>query len=197
MRIKKIQYYIINGLFLASAAYLMLLLSSWLLGHSVSPKRIMNSLIVTAYTLCMVGFNWPDSKKLNKLRIIGLSYSAVLLIVSLLSFNEIISFKDSWNFVIGGMAISFMLTSLFQLYRVKTEKGTWQYLLKSICMILSVLVFGILFYIFESKTGSNVLFDAAFWTIILYSVIMITFYLTVVIRSENIRSQLKAAQEGR
>lgn len=167
------------------------------MGHAVSPKRIMNSLIVTSYTLCLVGFNWPDSKKLIRLRIIGMSYSIVLLILSLLSFNEVIPFRDSWNIVLGGMCISFMLTALFQIYRVKTIDSKWKHWLKTSSMIMTVVAFSLLLYLFVSRSGSEVLFALTFWTITIYTILIISFYLIVVVRSQNIRSQVKAAQDGR
>ncbi len=184
-------YYLINGTCVLSALWLVIIGFRWMGGELISPIHLMNTLVVFAYSLCMVGFNWPDSKRMKNLRLFGLFYSLVMMVVSLLLVNDIISFQASWSSVVSGLSVSLMLSAIFQLYRIRSYESGFKKLYKWIMIGLSVLVFSSLGVIYLNAPDSSDLYKGFKMTLVAYSILMLGYFVMVALTVKDDRSRLK------
>lgn len=185
--IKNIQYYVVNGLFLISLLLLIYWGGSWYAGNDVSPKKIFTGLILVAYSLCMIGFNWPDSKRMIGLRVIGLSSSFIMMIISVLIINDIIGFKSSWSIVVAGCALSLMLASIFQIYRVRDFNGGWLMYYKYGLIGVNVLFFSWLAYLFIVQPGSHAVHALSSPMFYAYALLTVIYFVLVSVKTKAYR----------
>ncbi len=187
----KALYFTINGICILSALWLIISGARWMGGEMISPIQLMNTLVVFAYSLCMVGFNWPDNKRMQNLRLFGLLYSLVMMVVSLLLVNDIISFQASWSYVVSGLSISLMLSAIFQLYRVRSHETGLKKVAKWVLIGLSVLVFLCLGVIYLKSPENPSIYNSLKIALIAYSVLMLAYFTLVAFTVKDDRSRLK------
>ena len=202
MNYKTLQYYLITSICFLALIWNSYILMSWYLGDGfmlfgyklgmqASPSMLINSLIILAYSICFVGFNWPSSKRLSNIRLFGMIYSLLMLIVSLLMVNDVIAFKDSWNYVIGGMTISLALSGIFQIYRTVNFDNSLQRLLKFVLMVFTIIVFSSLCAIYLIVPGSTEFYNTFEIVLIVYSVLVVMFFVWKMFTTKADRSMRK------
>ncbi len=174
-------------MFVISLILLMYWGGSWYAGNDVSPKKIFTGLILVAYSLCMIGFNWPDSKRMIGLRIIGLGGSVIMMILSILIINDIIGFKSSWSLVVAGCALSLMLASVFQIYRVRDFNQGWLMYYKYILIGVNVVFFSWLGYLFIAQPGGHSVHQLSSPMFYVYGVLTTVYFVIVSLKTKAYR----------
>jgi FtsH-binding integral membrane protein len=184
-------YYGVNGLCLLSALWLVIIGARWAGGEMVSPIQLMNTLVIFAYSLCMVGFNWPDSKRMHSLRLFGLIYCVIMMMISLLLVNDVISFQSSWSYVVSGLSLSLMMSAVFQLYRIRSHENGYKKIYKWVLIAFSGIVFLALGIIYLNSPENPTLYQNLKLALMVYSVLMLVYFSMVAFTVKDDRSKLK------